>query len=227
MTVARVIRIPVILPEQRKIPAPRRRQRDQETAFMTLPSEAVERFEECLEAAIRADEIEPTAMCLSTLSESGGVASRMVLLKGWDENGFVFYTNLESDKGRQLASNSGAALVFHWKSLEQQVRVEGEAVPVSDEEADAYFASRARGSQLGAWASDQSRPMESRAQLLKRVAATEARYLTGSVPRPPHWSGFRVVPRMIEFWYGRRSRLHDRYRFTLADSSWQRDRLFP
>lgn len=180
-----------------------------------------------MQAAIRADEIEPTAMCLSTLNEHGGVSSRMVLLKDWDEGGFVFYTNLESDKGRQLAANPAASLVFHWKSLEQQVRVEGRAEAVADEEADAYFASRGRGSQLGAWASDQSRPMSGRTELLKRVASVEARHLGRPVPRPPHWSGFRVVPRMIEFWYGRASRLHDRYRFTLEDSGWTRSRLFP
>lgn len=194
---------------------------------MVLPTEAVDRFGECLDAAIRADELEPTAMCLSTLGEDGGVSSRMVLLKDWDESGFVFYTNLESNKGRQLNERPEAALVFHWKSTEQQVRVEGRVEPVSDEEADAYFASRARGSQLGAWASEQSRPMSGRAELLKRVASVEARYLARSVPRPPHWSGFRVVPTMIEFWYGRASRLHDRYRFTLENGTWGKQRLFP
>lgn len=194
---------------------------------MTLPTEAVDRFRECLDSAMRADEIEPTAMCLSTLTPEGGVSSRMVLLKDWDEAGFVFYTNLESNKGRQLHANASASLVFHWKSTEQQVRVEGAAEPVSDEEADAYFASRARGSQLGAWASDQSRPMNGRAELLKRVASVEARYLARPVPRPPHWSGFRVVPTMIEFWYGRTSRLHDRYRFTMTDGAWEKQRLFP
>ena len=187
----------------------------------------MKRFRECLEAAERAGEIEPTAMCLSTLAESGGVSSRMVLLKDWDESGFVFYTNLESNKGQQLAANPAAALVFHWKATEQQVRVEGRAEPVSDEEADAYFASRHRGSQLGAWASSQSRPMQGRAELVKRVAATEARFLGRRVTRPPHWSGFRVVPDMIEFWYGRASRLHDRYRFTRVDGAWDRQRLFP
>ncbi len=194
---------------------------------MSLPEEALKRFAECLEAAQGSDELEPTAMCLSTLSEEGGVSSRMVLLKDWDEAGFVFYTNLESNKGRQLLANPQAALVFHWKATEQQVRIEGIAERVSDAEADAYFASRARGSQLGAWASEQSRPMKNRAELLARVARIEARYLTGAVPRPPHWSGFRVVPRMIEFWYGRSSRLHDRYRFTLVDGAWQKNRLFP
>ena len=193
---------------------------------MGLPEEAVERFAACLEAAGRADELEPTAMCLSTISDTG-VSSRMVLLKDWDESGFVFYTNLESDKGRQLAERPVAALNFHWKSLEQQVRVEGRVEPVSDAEADAYFASRPRGSQLGAWASDQSRPMKGRAELLKRVATVEARHLAGTVPRPPHWSGFRVLPTLVEFWYGRTSRLHDRYRFTFADGAWQRERLFP
>ena len=166
-------------------------------------------------------------MCLSTVRPSGGVSARMVLLKDWDDSGFVFYTNLESNKGRQLAARPHAALVFHWKRTEQQVRVEGEVEPVSDEEADAYFASRPRGSQLGAWASDQSRPMNGRAELLKRVAAVEARYLTRSVPRPPHWSGFRLVPTMIEFWYGRASRLHDRFRFTQQDGGWEKQRLFP
>jgi pyridoxamine 5'-phosphate oxidase len=151
----------------------------------------------------------------------------MVLLKDWDPDGFVFYTNLESIKGHQLQADGSAALVFHWKSTEQQVRIEGVAQPVKDSEADAYFASRPRGSQLGAWASDQSRPMRGRTELLKRVAQTEARYLTGAVPRPPHWSGFRVVPAMVEFWYGRRSRLHDRYRYTLTDGDWQLERLFP
>jgi pyridoxamine 5'-phosphate oxidase len=150
-----------------------------------------------------------------------------VLLKDWEASGFVFYTNLESNKGRQLQANPNAALVFHWKSTEQQVRIEGMVKPVADAEADAYFASRNRGSQLGAWASEQSRPMKNRAVLLARLARVEARHLAGTVPRPPHWSGYRVVPDMIEFWYGRASRLHDRFRFTLIDGAWQESRLFP
>ncbi len=194
---------------------------------MNLPEEALSRFADCLEAAQRSNELEPTAMCLSTLSERGGVSSRMVLLKDWDASGFVFYTNLESNKGRQLQCNTQAALVFHWKTTEQQVRVEGVAEPVSAAEADAYFASRPRGSQLGAWASDQSRPMKGRTELLARLAQVEGRHLTGAVPRPEHWSGFRVVPEMIEFWYGRKSRLHDRFRFTLLDGAWNKERLFP
>lgn len=194
---------------------------------LALPDEILERFREGLEEAKAAGEIEPTAMCLSTLGTHGGLSSRMVLMKDFSDAGFVFYTNLESRKGRQLGAHADAALVFHWKATERQVRVEGLAEPVSDEEADAYFASRPRGSQLGAWASDQSRPMAGRTTLVKRVAATEARYLARPVPRPPHWSGYRVRPHLVEFWYGRRSRLHDRLVFTLEDGQWTRQRLFP
>lgn len=194
---------------------------------MNLPEEAVERFGKAMDGAVAAGDPEPTAMALSTLGEEGGVSSRMVLLKEFTPAGFVFYTNLESIKGRQLARHPAAALVFHWKATRQQVRAEGRVEPVTDQEADAYFATRPRGSQLGAWASDQSRPTGGRAELLKRVAATEARYLGRPIPRPPHWSGFRLLPEMIEFWYGRRSRLHDRIRFTLRDGEWARERLFP
>ena len=192
-----------------------------------LPPEAFERFEKCLADARKAGDPDPTAMALSTLRPGGGVASRMVLLKEATPAGFVFYTNLESDKGRQLAADPSAALVFHWKATEQQVRIEGRVEPVSDEEADAYFASRPRGSRLGAWASDQSRPLRSRAELLKRVAKLEAKYLGGPIPRPPHWSGYRLRPEMIEFWYGRVSRLHDRFRFRLGPDGWEKERLFP
>lgn len=194
---------------------------------MHLPSEAVDRFQLCLSQAKDAGEAEPTAMSLSTLDGRGAVSSRLVLLKDFDQQGFVFYTNLHSIKGRQLEQNPSAALVFHWKTTQQQVRVEGQAELVSDAEADAYFASRDRGSQLGAWASDQSRPLKSRAELLKRVARVEARHLLTAVPRPPHWSGYRVKPNMIEFWYGRKSRLHDRFRYTLEEDGWAEQRLFP
>lgn len=194
---------------------------------MQLSTEIVDRFNACLQAARKAGELEPTAMSLSTLSGEGGVSSRLVLLKAFDADGFVFYTNLESAKGRQLAANPAAALVFHWKTTEQQVRVEGPCQLVSDEQADAYFASRDRGSQLGAWASQQSRPMKGRTELLKRVAQVEARHLLGTVPRPPHWSGYRVQAQMVEFWYGRTSRLHDRYRYTPGADGWECQRLFP
>lgn len=176
--------------------------------------------------ARQANEPEPTAMSLATRNGQG-VSSRLVLLKGFDARGFVFYTNLQSNKGLQLEQNPAAALVFHWKATEQQVRVEGRVEAVSDAEADAYFASRDRGSQLGAWASDQSRPLKNRAELLKRVARVEARHLVTKVPRPAHWSGYRVKPEMMEFWYGRKSRLHDRFCYTLNEGEWVRQRLFP
>ena len=194
---------------------------------MKLPDEAVERFRNGLDEAVKAEEPEPTAMSLATASLDGGVSARMVLLKDFSANGMVFYTNTQSHKGLQLAHCARAALVFHWKNTQQQVRAEGRVEPVSEAEADAYFATRPRGSQLGAWASDQSRPMKGRGELLKRVAAVEARYLARPVPRPPHWGGYRLRPEMIEFWYGRKSRLHDRFRFTLRDGSWERERLFP
>ena len=194
---------------------------------MQLPEEAVTRFEEAMQAAEAAGEIEPTAMCLSTRGEDGGVSARMVLLKEFTPRGFVFYTNLESIKGRQLAARPVAALVFHWKTLERQVRVEGRAEPVSDAEADAYFASRPRGSQLGAWASAQSRPLSGRAELLKQVAKAEARYFGGEVPRPPHWSGFRIQPRLIEYWQDGAFRLHDRLVYHREADGWRTERLFP
>jgi pyridoxamine 5'-phosphate oxidase len=180
-----------------------------------------------MEAALHEGEIEPEAMTLATMDGRGGVAARMVLLKGYDEHGFVFYTNTLSDKGRQLEACPRAALIMYWKTTNRQVRVEGRAEPVSDLQADEYFATRHRGSQLGAWASRQSEPLKNRAQLLKRVVETEARYLARPVPRPPHWSGYRVVPDMIEFWYARPSRLHDRFRFSLEGEEWRRQRLYP
>jgi pyridoxamine 5'-phosphate oxidase len=194
---------------------------------MRLPEEAIRRFEECMQAAERAGEIEPTAMTVATLGVEGGVSARMLLMKEFTPEGFVFYTNQESIKGGQLAVDPHVALVFYWKRIEQSVRVEGQVEVVDDAQADAYFASRDRGSQLGAWASLQSRPTKGRSELLKRVAKFEAKYLTRAVPRPPHWSGYRVLPEMIEFWYGRRSRLHDRYRYTFRDGEWVMERLFP
>lgn len=178
---------------------------------------------------------DPNAMALATADAAGRPSVRMVLLKGADERGFVFYTNLESDKGRQLAANPQAALCLHWKSLRRQVRVEGRVVPVSDGEADDYFQSRARDSRIGAWASRQSRPMEGRWELEARVAQYVAKFNIGHVPRPPFWSGFRVVPDRIEFWRDRPFRLHERLVFLRdvgdpaaeAHGDWRIERLFP
>jgi pyridoxamine 5'-phosphate oxidase len=166
-------------------------------------------------------------MSLATVDGEGRPSVRMVLLKGADEAGFVFYTNYESRKGRELQANPNAALLFHWKSLRRQVRIEGPATPVGAGEADAYFASRARTSQIGAWASEQSRPLESRFHLEKRVAEFTARYAIGRVPRPPHWSGFRLRPFRIEFWQDGAFRLHDRLVFTRAGDRWTTEKLFP
>ena len=178
---------------------------------------------------IRALEPEPAAMALGTATRDGRPSVRMVLLKGFDERGFVFYTNYDSQKGQELLSSRKAALGFHWKSLRRQIRVRGEVETVSDEEADAYFASRPRDSRIGAWASQQSRPLETRFALEKAVAKYAARYAIGEVPRPPYWSGFRVVPVSIEFWHDRPFRLHDRVVFKREsrETPWTRTRLYP
>ena len=172
---------------------------------------------------------DPSAMALATVGPDGTPAVRMVLLKGFDERGFVFYTNYESRKGQQLLGHPKAALLFHWKSLRRQVRIEGPISQTTAEEADAYFATRARGSQLGAWASEQSRPLESRFALEKRVAEITARYVVGKVPRPPHWSGFRLQPTLIEFWQDGAFRLHDRleYRRGAPAEPWTTRTLYP
>jgi pyridoxamine 5'-phosphate oxidase len=172
---------------------------------------------------------DPDAMALATVDETGLPNVRIVLLKDFGPDGFVFYTNFESAKGRELLSGGKAALCFHWKSLRRQVRLRGTVQPVSDEEADAYFASRPRGSRIGAWASQQSRPLESRFALEKAVARYTAQYAIGSVPRPPYWSGFRLTPMEMEFWHDRPFRLHDRvvFRRGSAEADWHRIRLYP
>lgn len=184
-------------------------------------------FQEWLAEAETSEPNDPTAMCLATVDAAGTPSARIVLLKGIDQRGFAFYTNVESRKGQELIARPQAALCFHWKSLRKQVRVEGPIEPVSAGEADEYFATRARVSQIGAWASDQSRPLDSRATLEARVARIEARYEGKAVPRPPNWSGFRVVPEAIEFWKDGAFRLHDRIRFWRSGLEWATERLYP
>jgi pyridoxamine 5'-phosphate oxidase len=184
-------------------------------------------FEEWLAEAVLAEPNDPSAMALASADAEGRPSCRMVLLKGHDQRGFVFYTNLDSRKGGELAANPRAALLFHWKSLRRQVRIEGPVEPVADREADDYFATRARDSQLGAWASDQSRPLESRAVFEARYQAEKARFEGRDVPRPPRWSGWRVVPERIEFWTSRDHRLHDRRLFVRAGEGWDEGLLYP
>ncbi|HEY0026677.1 MAG TPA: pyridoxamine 5'-phosphate oxidase [Allosphingosinicella sp.] len=185
-------------------------------------------FEEWLAEAQRSELNDSTAMALATVDAQGQPSVRMVLMKGHDARGFVFYTNLDSRKGDDLAANPRAGLLFHWKSLRRQVRVEGPVEPVSTDEADAYFAMRGRDSQLGAWASDQSRPLDARGTFEARFEEVKARFDGGDVPRPPRWSGFRVVAERIELWNDRAHRLHERRLFTReGDGSWREGLLFP
>ena len=184
--------------------------------------------------ARRSEPVNPEAMTLATVDASGLPNARMVLMKGFDDRGFVFYTNVDSTKGHELAAAPKAALTFYWKSLQRQVRVRGRVEPVSAEEADAYFASRSRMAQIGAWASKQSSELESRLAFEKAVARFTAKFAIGAVPRPAYWSGYRVVPQEIEFWQERPFRLHDRVAFTRANSNrsaakapWGKTRLYP
>ncbi len=186
-------------------------------------------FEEWMAEARETEPNDPNAMALATADASGLPDVRMVLLKGMGPDGFVFYTNLESAKGNELAENPQAALCFHWKSLRRQIRVRGAISSVTEEEADAYFATRAKDSQIGAWASKQSRPMEGRFELEKEVARYGAKYAIKKVDRPPHWSGFRLTPSQIEFWRDRPFRLHDRlvFRREAEGAPWLTSKLFP
>jgi pyridoxamine 5'-phosphate oxidase len=179
--------------------------------------------------ALAADLHEPNAMTLATATPDGRPSARVVLLKGFDERGFVFYTNYEGRKGRELEGNSRCALVFYWGELERQVRVEGRAGRVPEQESDEYYASRPRGSRLGTWASEQSRPLRSRGVLEERLRRLETEYEGREIPRPPFWGGYRVEPEAVEFWQGRENRLHDRIAYRRSDEGgrWERERLQP
>ncbi|MBB4142960.1 pyridoxamine 5'-phosphate oxidase [Rhizobium rhizoryzae] len=193
----------------------------------TQESEPFELFAKWLKDAEASEINDPNATALATVDQDGLPNVRMVLLKGLDERGFVFYTNFESQKGQEILGQKKAAMCFHWKSLRRQVRVRGPVTVVSDEEADAYYASRARGSRIGAWASKQSRPLEGRFALEKAVAEYTAKFAIGEIPRPPYWSGFRIEPTSIEFWHDRQFRLHDRVEFRRAGEGWEKVRMYP
>ena len=195
----------------------------------TAADEPFRLFAAWLDEATGSEPRDPSAMTLATVDADGLPNARMVLLKGVDERGFVFYTNRTSQKGRELDAHPLAALVFHWKSLNKQVRVRGTVEHVTDAEADTYFATRAKQAQIGAWASKQSSPLESRLAFEKAVALYAAKYALGEVPRPPFWSGYRIVPLRIEFWQDRPFRLHDRVEFvrTTPDEPWSKTRLYP
>ena len=184
-------------------------------------------FEGWMAEAAKTEPNDPNAVCLATATPDGRPSARMVLLKGVDGRGFVFYTNLESRKGGELTANPHAAMCFHWKTLQRSVRVEGAIEPVSAEEADAYYASRARGSRIGAWASRQSRPLEGRFALEKAVAEYTLKFGVGEIPRPDFWSGFRLLPTRIEFWRDMPFRLHERRVFHRAGSGWELEMLYP
>ncbi len=192
----------------------------------TQTADPFQLFQDWLTEAARSEPNDPNAMTLATCTAAGVPSARIVLLKGLDPRGFVFYTNTQSRKGCELAANPLVALLFHWKTLQRQVRVEGAVEPVTPAEADAYYDTRARISRLGAWASDQSRPLPARAELERRVAELDERY-PGDIPRPPHWSGFRVIPAFLEFWQEMPYRLHDRRTYTRAGAGWTTGALYP
>ena len=192
-----------------------------------MPPDPMVQFEAWFENVVEANLHEPNAMTLATTSDEGRPSARTVLLKGYDGRGFVFYTNYEGRKARDLQANPACALLFYWGELERQVRVEGRASRLPGGESDAYFASRPRGSRLGAWASEQSRPVRDRSVLEERVRALEAEYEDREIPRPPFWGGYRVEPETIEFWQGRENRLHDRISYRREEGVWRLERLQP
>lgn len=192
-----------------------------------MHEDPIQAFQALLKEAEESEPRDANAMALATVSADGTPSVRIVLLKGVDRHGFVFYTNFNSRKGRELVGQRKASLCFHWKSLGRQVRIEGPIADVSDDEADAYFASRALGSQVGAWASRQSETLASRTELEAAVKETETRFAGGVVPRPPHWGGFRLVPNRIEFWTEQPFRLHDRLLYERKNNIWENRRLFP
>jgi pyridoxamine 5'-phosphate oxidase len=196
-------------------------------AQRTMATDPFQLFDEWFAEARASEPNDPGAMALATAGSDGRPHARMVLLKAYGPDGFVFYTNEQSDKAGQLRKNHQAALLFHWKSLRRQVRVEGPVAGVSDAEADAYFATRGRDSQLGAWASDQSRPLDSRATFEQRFEAMSRRFEGQDVPRPPHWGGYRLIPDRIEFWNDRPHRLHERRLFTRQADGWSEGLLYP
>jgi pyridoxamine 5'-phosphate oxidase len=195
----------------------------------TQADEPLRLWQSWFEEAAKAEPRDPNAMSLATVDSDGMPDVRMVLLKGIDERGFVFYTNTESRKGQELAAIPKAALLFHWKSLNRQVRIRGTVERVTAQEADAYFATRPKSAQIGAWASQQSRPLESRLAFEKAIALYTAKYALATVPRPPHWSGYRIVPISMEFWHDRPFRLHDRIEFrrAAAGAAWNKVRMYP